>query len=67
MDLNDLALLLAAYDTCDGDSDFDPRADFDDSGCSVAPGDAGAPADWAWLLLLLCLGLGRFAYRRAVA
>jgi hypothetical protein len=33
VDLNDLALLLAAYGTCAGDSDFDPRADFDDSGC----------------------------------
>jgi hypothetical protein len=26
-------LRLAAYGTCDGDVDFDPAADFDDSGC----------------------------------
>jgi hypothetical protein len=31
--LADLALLLAAYDTCDGDPFYDPDADLDESGC----------------------------------
>ena len=31
--LADLALLLAAYDTCDGDPFYDPAADLDASGC----------------------------------
>jgi hypothetical protein len=33
VDLADLAILLAAYDTCDGDPFYDPAADLDDSGC----------------------------------
>ena len=33
VDLNDLAALLAAYDTCSGDPGYDPAADFDESGC----------------------------------
>ncbi len=33
VDLADLAGLLAAYYTCVGDPDFDPRADIDNSGC----------------------------------
>ena len=31
--LGDLAILLAAYDSCDGDPYWDPVADLDDSGC----------------------------------
>jgi subtilisin family serine protease len=33
VDLNDLAALLAAYNTCVGDPAYDPAADFDESGC----------------------------------
>ncbi len=33
VDLADLATLLAAYDTCDGDPGYNPDADLDDSGC----------------------------------
>lgn len=33
VDLNDLALLLAAYDNCAGDPNYNPDADFDGSGC----------------------------------
>jgi len=33
VDLGDLAELLAAYGTCDGDAGYDQDADFDDSGC----------------------------------
>ncbi len=33
VDLNDLALLLAASGMCEGDPDYDPHADFDASGC----------------------------------
>jgi hypothetical protein len=33
VDLADLAILLAAYDTCDGDPHWNPDADLDDSGC----------------------------------
>lgn len=33
VDLSDLAALLAAYDTCEGDSGYDPAADLDWSGC----------------------------------
>ena len=33
VDLADLALLLAAYNTCAGDPNFDPAADLDGSGC----------------------------------
>jgi hypothetical protein len=33
VDLSDLAILLAAYDTCDGDPFYNPDADLDDSGC----------------------------------
>ncbi len=33
VDLSDLAMLLAAYNTCDGDAGYDPAADFDASGC----------------------------------
>jgi hypothetical protein len=33
VDLADLAILLAAYDTCAGDPFFNPAADLDDSGC----------------------------------
>ncbi|GEM_PF-934576 len=33
IDLADLALLLAAYFTCDGEADYNPEADLDDSGC----------------------------------
>jgi hypothetical protein len=33
VDLADLAILLAAYDACDGDPFYDPAADLDDSGC----------------------------------
>ncbi len=33
VDLSDLAILLAAYNTCDGDAGYDPAADFDASGC----------------------------------
>jgi len=32
-DLNDLALLLAVYRTCEGDPDFDPHADLNCDGC----------------------------------
>ena len=31
--VTDLAELLAAYGTCDGDPDYNPDADLDDSGC----------------------------------
>jgi hypothetical protein len=33
VDLADLATMLAAYDTCDGDPGYNPDADLDDSGC----------------------------------
>lgn len=33
VDLADLAALLAAYGTCDGDPSYNPNADFDDTGC----------------------------------
>ena len=33
VDLADLSALLAAYETCAGDANYDPAADFDDSGC----------------------------------
>lgn len=33
VDLSDLAALLAAYDTCEGDTGFNPDADFDGDGC----------------------------------
>ncbi len=33
VDLGDLAILLAAYDTCEGDPLFNPAADIDESGC----------------------------------
>ena len=33
IDLADLALLLAAYFTCDGDAAYNPDADLDASGC----------------------------------
>ncbi|MCA9243328.1 MAG: VCBS repeat-containing protein [Phycisphaerales bacterium] len=33
VDLSDLAGLLAAFGTCDGDAGFNPGADLDDSGC----------------------------------
>ncbi len=33
VDLNDLALLLAAYGTCTGDANFNPNADFGGDGC----------------------------------
>ncbi len=33
VDLTDLSLLLAAYNTCAGDAAYDPAADFDESGC----------------------------------
>jgi hypothetical protein len=33
VDLEDLAALLAAYGTCDGEPGFNPAADLDDSGC----------------------------------
>jgi sulfatase modifying factor 1 len=33
VDLSDLAGLLGAYDTCEGDPFYNPAADFDDSGC----------------------------------
>jgi hypothetical protein len=33
VDLGDLAALLAAYETCDGDPLYNPAADLDDSGC----------------------------------
>jgi hypothetical protein len=33
IDLADLAVLLAAYDTCVGDTFYNPVADLDDSGC----------------------------------
>jgi hypothetical protein len=33
VDLADLAALLAAYDTCDGDPGYNPAADLDGSGC----------------------------------
>ncbi len=33
IDLNDLAALLAAFGTCDGDADFNPGADFDGDSC----------------------------------
>ncbi len=38
VDLGDLAILLAAYDTCAGDPLYNPDADLDDSGC-VGLGD----------------------------
>ena len=38
VDLADLATLLAAYDTCDGDPLYNPAADLDASGCIVCPG-----------------------------
>jgi hypothetical protein len=41
VDLSDLAALLAAYGTCDGDPKYDPAADFDNSGC-VELGDLAA-------------------------
>lgn len=33
VDLADLAILLAAYDTCEGDAGYNPDADLDGSGC----------------------------------
>jgi hypothetical protein len=33
VDLSDLGVLLAAYDTCVGDPGYNPDADFDESGC----------------------------------
>jgi hypothetical protein len=33
VDLADLAGLLGAYGTCEGDPDYDPNADFDADGC----------------------------------
>ncbi len=33
VDLTDLALLLAAYNTCAGDANFNPNADFNGDGC----------------------------------
>jgi probable HAF family extracellular repeat protein len=33
VDLADLAALLAAYDTCEGDPAYNPEADLDESGC----------------------------------
>jgi len=33
VDLGDLALLLSAYGTCEGDPDYNAAADFDDDGC----------------------------------
>lgn len=33
VDLNDLALLLTAYGSCEPDPGYDPRADFDSNGC----------------------------------
>jgi len=33
VDLADLAALLSAYGTCDGDPSYSAAADFDDSGC----------------------------------
>ena len=33
VDLEDLAALLAAYGTCEGDPGFNPAADLDDTGC----------------------------------
>ncbi len=34
VDLDDLAALLASYGQCEGDVDYNPDADFDDSGCT---------------------------------
>lgn len=33
VDLSDLAALLAAFNSCDGDANFNPNADFDHNGC----------------------------------
>ena len=33
VDLGDLAGLLGAYGTCEGDPNYNPTADFDDNGC----------------------------------
>jgi hypothetical protein len=33
VDLGDLAGLLAAYGTCEGDAGYNPDADFDDDDC----------------------------------
>ena len=33
IDLNDLAAMLAAFGTCDGDADYNPNADFDNDQC----------------------------------
>jgi len=33
VDLNDLAALLAAYNTCVGDPGYNPAADLDGNGC----------------------------------
>jgi Dockerin type I domain len=37
VDQSDLGLLLAAYDYCDGDPNYNPAADFDGDGCVGQP------------------------------
>jgi len=41
VDLTDLSMMLAAFGSCDGDSNFNKLADFDDSGC-IELGDLAA-------------------------